>query len=111
MDAIAAHEHDLLEHATAQLSRMPGVRIIGTAGKKAAVLSLPWSRAPASARRRHLPSNQDDVAIRTGHHCAQPVMQHQAAGDRARLVRVLQHHGRSRCSRRMGIRSVQKVFS
>jgi len=40
MDAIAAHERDLLDYATEQVKRMPGVRIIGTAAEKAAVLSF-----------------------------------------------------------------------
>ena len=73
MDAIAAHEHALLEYATAQLRGMPGVRLIGTAADKAAVLSF----ALAGVHPHDVGTllNQDGVAVRTGHHCAQPVMQ------------------------------------
>ena len=70
---IAAHETDLLDYATDQFNRMPGVRLIGTAEKKAAVLSF----AVEGVHPHDVGSllNDDGVAIRTGHHCAQPVMQ------------------------------------
>jgi cysteine desulfurase/selenocysteine lyase len=73
MDKIAAHETDLLDYATAEVTRLPGVRIIGTAEKKAAVLSF----AVAGVHPHDVGTllNEDGVAIRTGHHCAQPVMQ------------------------------------
>ena len=73
IERIAAHETDLLDYATDQLNRMPGVRLIGTAEKKAAVLSF----AVEGVHPHDVGSllNDDGVAIRTGHHCAQPVMQ------------------------------------
>jgi cysteine desulfurase/selenocysteine lyase len=73
IDRIAAHETDLLDYATDQLNRLPGVRLIGTAEKKAAVLSF----AVDGVHPHDVGSllNDDGVAIRTGHHCAQPVMQ------------------------------------
>jgi len=74
MDAIAAHELDLLNYATAQMTRMPGVRIIGTAKNKAAVLSFIVDGVHPHDVGTFL--NQDGVAVRTGHHCAQPVMRH-----------------------------------
>ena len=73
MDAIAAHEHALLEYATAKLARMPGVRLIGTAAEKAAVLSFALEGVHPHDVGTLL--NEDGVAVRTGHHCAQPVMQ------------------------------------
>ncbi len=73
MDRIAAHENDLLDYATAQVSRLPGVRLIGTAQKKAAVLSFALQGVHPHDVGTLL--NEDGVAIRTGHHCAQPVMQ------------------------------------
>jgi cysteine desulfurase/selenocysteine lyase len=73
MDRIAAHETDLLDYATAEVSRLPGVRIIGTAEKKAAVLSFALQGVHPHDVGTLL--NEDGVAIRTGHHCAQPVMQ------------------------------------
>lgn len=70
---IAAHETDLLDYATDRFNRLPGVRLIGTAEKKAAVLSF----AVEGVHPHDVGSllNDDGVAIRTGHHCAQPVMQ------------------------------------
>ena len=72
MDRIAAHETDLLDYATDQVNRLPGVRIIGTAEKKAAVLSFVVDGVHPHDVGTLL--NEDGVAIRTGHHCAQPVM-------------------------------------
>ena len=73
MDRIAAHETDLLDYATTEVTRLPGVRIIGTAEKKAAVLSFAVEGVHPHDVGTLL--NEDGVAIRTGHHCAQPVMQ------------------------------------
>ncbi len=73
MDKIAAHETDLLDYATAEVNRLPGVRIIGTAEKKAAVLSFVVDGVHPHDVGTLL--NEEGVAIRTGHHCAQPVMQ------------------------------------
>ncbi len=73
MNRIAAHETDLLDYATAEVTRLPGVRIIGTAEKKAAVLSFAIQGVHPHDVGTLL--NEDGVAIRTGHHCAPPVMQ------------------------------------
>jgi cysteine desulfurase/selenocysteine lyase len=73
LDAIAAHETDLLDHATTQVNRIGGVRIIGTAERKAAVLSFAVEGVHPHDVGTLL--NEEGVAIRTGHHCAQPVMQ------------------------------------
>lgn len=73
LERIAAYETDLLDYATDQLHRMPGVRLIGTAEKKAAVLSFALDGVHPHDVGSLL--NDDGVAIRTGHHCAQPVMQ------------------------------------
>jgi cysteine desulfurase/selenocysteine lyase len=73
MDRIAAHEADLLDYATTEVTRLPGVRIIGTSEKKAAVLSFVVEGVHPHDVGTLL--NEDGVAIRTGHHCAQPVMQ------------------------------------
>lgn len=73
IERIAAHETDLLDYATDCFNRLSGVRLIGTAEKKAAVLSF----AVEGVHPHDVGSllNDDGVAIRTGHHCAQPVMQ------------------------------------
>ncbi len=73
MSRIAAHETDLLDYATTEVTQLPGVRIIGTAEKKAAVLSFAVEGVHPHDVGTLL--NEDGVAIRTGHHCAQPVMQ------------------------------------
>jgi cysteine desulfurase / selenocysteine lyase len=73
MDVIASHEHTLLEYATQRFSELRGVRIIGTAKEKAAVLSFVIEGIHPHDVGTLL--NDEGVAVRTGHHCAQPVMQ------------------------------------
>jgi cysteine desulfurase/selenocysteine lyase len=73
MDNIAAWEHELLRYATAQLGQLEGVRIVGTAAEKAAVLSFTVVGVHPHDVGTIL--NEEGVAVRTGHHCAQPVMQ------------------------------------
>jgi cysteine desulfurase/selenocysteine lyase len=72
LPAIAAHEHDLLDYATASLSAIPGLRIIGTAREKAGVLSFVLDGIHPHDIGTVL--DREGIAIRTGHHCAQPVM-------------------------------------
>ncbi len=72
IEALAAHEHRLLELATGELERMPGIEIIGTAAHKAAVLSFTMRGCHPHDLGTILDS--EGVAIRTGHHCAMPVM-------------------------------------
>jgi cysteine desulfurase / selenocysteine lyase len=71
-DRITAHENDLLRYATECLRAIPGVRIIGTAQDKASVLSFNVGDVHPHDVGSLL--NDDGVAVRTGHHCAQPVM-------------------------------------
>jgi len=73
IDAIAAHEHALLAYATEALRGIPGVRLIGTAREKASVLSFVMDGVHPHDIGTVL--DQEGVAIRTGHHCAQPVME------------------------------------
>jgi cysteine desulfurase / selenocysteine lyase len=72
LDAIAAHEHRLLEHATRELQRISGIEIIGTAHHKAAVLSFTMTGVHPHDLGTIL--DAEGVAVRTGHHCAMPVM-------------------------------------
>jgi cysteine desulfurase/selenocysteine lyase len=72
LEAISAHEFDLLNYATEQMNHMPGVRIIGTAAVKTAVLSFEVKGIHPHDIGTLL--NQEGVAVRTGHHCVQPVM-------------------------------------
>ncbi len=72
LDRIAAHEHDLLRYAEEKIGRMPRVRLIGTAKDKAGILSFVLEDVHAHDVGTIL--DQEGIAIRTGHHCAQPVM-------------------------------------
>ena len=73
-DAFADHEHHLLADATAKLSAIPGVRIIGTAPAKASVISFVVDDPPIGSYDIGVALDRDGVAVRTGHHCCQPVM-------------------------------------
>lgn len=73
LDAIAVHEQSLLKHATARLECIPGLEIIGTASHKAAVISFTLSGVHPHDIGTIL--DNEGVAIRTGHHCAMPVME------------------------------------
>ena len=72
MDAIARYEHDLLMYATEKLEKISGLRIIGTAPEKAAVISFVME----NIHPHDIGTIVDGagVAIRTGHHCCQPLM-------------------------------------
>jgi cysteine desulfurase / selenocysteine lyase len=70
----AAHEAELLRYATERISAIEGVRIIGTARKKASVLSFVIDGIHPHDIGTIL--DQEGIAVRAGHHCAQPVMQH-----------------------------------
>jgi|HubBroStandDraft_1064217.scaffolds.fasta_scaffold01650_10 cysteine desulfurase/selenocysteine lyase len=72
IEAIAAHEARLLELATAELARIPGIELIGTAAHKAAVLSFTMKGVHPHDLGTIL--DAQGVAVRTGHHCAMPVM-------------------------------------
>jgi cysteine desulfurase / selenocysteine lyase len=72
IDAIAAHEQRLLQLATAELARLPEIELIGTAAHKAAVVSFVMRGVHAHDLGTIL--DTQGVAVRTGHHCAMPVM-------------------------------------
>jgi cysteine desulfurase/selenocysteine lyase len=72
-DAVGAHEGDLLAHASEALSAIPGLRIIGTAAQKVGVVSFVLDGAHAHDIGTIV--DEDGVALRTGHHCAQPAME------------------------------------
>ncbi|MCX6143055.1 MAG: cysteine desulfurase [Ignavibacteriales bacterium] len=70
--AVSVHEHSLLEKASDALCNIPGVRIIGTAREKAGVVSFVLNDVHPHDIGTIL--DQEGIAVRTGHHCAQPVM-------------------------------------
>jgi cysteine desulfurase / selenocysteine lyase len=72
LDRIAAYEHELLVYATERLARIPGLRLIGTAREKAGVLSFVVDGIHAHDVGTIL--DREGIAVRTGHHCAMPVM-------------------------------------
>lgn len=71
---LARHEADLLEYATERLLQLPGIRLIGTAAAKAGVIS--FTLGDIHAHDLGTIVDMEGVAIRTGHHCAMPVMEH-----------------------------------
>ena len=72
LDQVAAHERGLLAYGTEALHQVPGVRLIGTASEKASILSFVMEGVHPHDIGTVV--DQDGVAIRTGHHCTQPVM-------------------------------------
>jgi len=72
MEAVAAYEHDLLQYGTRALESISGLRLIGTAREKAGVLSFVLDGVHPHDAGTIL--DREGVAVRTGHHCAQPVM-------------------------------------
>ena len=72
MDNIAAYEHALLDYATRLLRDVPGLRLIGTAQEKASVLSFVLEGYETTEVGKAL--NEEGVAVRSGHHCAQPIL-------------------------------------
>ena len=72
LEAIGRYEHDLLAYATERLAPVPGVRLVGTARDKASVLSFVLDgHAPEEVGKA---LNQEGIAVRAGHHCAQPIL-------------------------------------
>jgi cysteine desulfurase/selenocysteine lyase len=72
IERIAAYEHALLEYATPRLAAIPGVRLVGTADEKASVLSFVLAGHEPLEVGKAL--NAEGIAVRAGHHCAQPIL-------------------------------------
>jgi cysteine desulfurase/selenocysteine lyase len=72
LENVAAHEHTMLTYATAGLATVPGLRIIGTAREKAGVISFVLDEIRTEDVGVAL--NQEGIAVRAGHHCAQPIL-------------------------------------
>jgi cysteine desulfurase/selenocysteine lyase len=81
---IFAYESDLLAHATARLRQVPGLRIIGTASRKAAVISFVLENPAISSLDIGMALDRRGICVRTGHHCCQPVMDRYGVGSTAR---------------------------
>ena len=106
---IAQHEHDLLVAATEKVSAMDGVRIIGTAKQKASVLSFMIEGVHPHDVGTIF--DQEGVAIRTGHHCAQPIMQFYGIPATVRASFAFYNTMEEVDSLVMGIKKVQELFA
>jgi cysteine desulfurase/selenocysteine lyase len=108
LDAIAAHEHELLKHGTEVLSAIPGLRLVGTAREKAGVLSFVLDGVHPHDVGTVL--DYEGIAVRTGHHCAQPVMDRYGlvATTRASLASFNTREELDALGR--GVRKVQELF-
>jgi cysteine desulfurase/selenocysteine lyase len=107
--AVERHETDLLQYATSALEEIDGLRIIGTAPAKAGVVSFVIDGVHAHDLGTIV--NDEGVAIRTGHHCAMPVMEFfgVAATARASLAFYNQRADIDRLV--IGLRNAQELFS
>ncbi|HUH60087.1 MAG TPA: cysteine desulfurase [Candidimonas sp.] len=108
LDAIAAHEHALLEVATDELVSLPGVRLIGTAASKAGILSF----MVAGIHPHDLGTilDMEGVAIRAGHHCAMPLMTRFGIPGTARASLALYNTQDDIGALMAGLRKAQKLF-
>jgi cysteine desulfurase/selenocysteine lyase len=109
MDNIAAYEHELLVYATDELAAIPGVRLIGTAKQKASVLSFVIEGIHPHDVGTIL--DQEGIAVRTGHHCAQPVMERFGVDATARASFALYNTKEEIDALVRGIQKVKEVFA
>ena len=109
LDRIAAHEDALLAAATALLQSVPGVRLVGTAPRKAGVLSVLLGGVHPHDVGTIL--DQEGIAIRTGHHCAQPVMDRFGIPATARASFGLYNTVEEVEALAQGVRRVAEVFA
>jgi len=109
MEAISAYEHELLEYATAAISLLNGVRIIGTAPNKASVISFVVDNAHPHDVGTVL--DREGIAVRTGHHCAQPVMDRFEIAATTRASLAFYNTREEVDALIAGIRRVQEFFS
>jgi cysteine desulfurase / selenocysteine lyase len=109
IDEIAAHEEDLLAYATAALSDLPEIVLIGTAPHKAGVVSFVMDGIHPHDIGTIL--DQEGIAVRTGHHCAQPVMQRFNVPATVRASFALYNTKQEIDALVRGIRKVREVFA
>lgn len=109
LDRIALHEHDLLTYGTEALSQIPGLRLIGTAKKKAGVLSFVLEGIHPHDVGTVL--DREGVAIRTGHHCAMPLMERFGVPATARASLAVYNTREELDTLVAGIHKVREVFA
>ena len=105
----AAHERELLAYGTELLSAIPGLRILGTAREKVGVLSFVVDGVHPHDVGTVL--DRDGIAVRTGHHCAQPVMNRFAVPATTRASLALYNSKSELDALAKGIHRVQKLFA
>jgi len=108
LSTIEAYEQSLINYATEQINNIPGIRIIGSAAEKVAVLSFSVDGVHPHDIGTLL--NQEGIAVRTGHHCAQPVMQHFKVPATTRASFSFYNSMAEIDTLITGIQKVQKVF-
>jgi cysteine desulfurase / selenocysteine lyase len=108
VEKIAAHEHELLEYATERVSALDGVKLIGTAAEKASVLSFTLEDVHPHDIGTIL--DQEGIAVRTGHHCAQPVMERYGIPATVRASFAVYNTRAEVDALARGIRKVMEVF-
>jgi len=106
---IAAHEHDLLSYGTEALRKVPGLRLIGTAKDKASVLSFLLGDVHPHDIGTVL--DREGVAIRTGHHCAQPLMRRLGVAATARASLAFYNRREDVDALVAGLHKVREVFA
>ena len=109
IENIGAYEHDLLEYATAAVSSIPGLKIIGTAREKAGVLSFTLENIHPHDIGTIL--DREGIAIRTGHHCSQPVMKRFGVDSTARASFAMYNTKQEVDALVRGIEKVREVFA
>jgi cysteine desulfurase / selenocysteine lyase len=107
-EAIAAHEHGLLTQASERLAALPGVRLVGTAPGKAAVISFTMDGIHPHDIGTILDS--EGIAIRTGHHCAMPVMTYYGLPATARASFGCYNNSEDIERLILGVRKVRELF-
>lgn len=108
IENIERHEGELLQYATKRVSALPGIKLIGTAKNKAGVLSFVMEGVHPHDIGTIL--DQEGIAIRTGHHCAQPVMERYGIPATARASFALYNTKEEIDALVGGIKKVQEVF-
>ncbi len=108
LEAIAAHERELLDYATAQVGAIKGLKIIGTARHKASILSFTMDGVHPHDIGTIL--DHDGVAIRAGHHCAMPLMQRLGLSGTARASFSLYNTRAEVDALVAGLHKVQEMF-
>jgi cysteine desulfurase / selenocysteine lyase len=109
LETAGQHEHDLLAYATASVGQIDGVRIIGTAQHKAGVLSFILEGVHPHDIGTIL--DQEGIAIRTGHHCAQPVMDRLGLPATARASFAFYNTFEEVDRLTIGLKKVKEIFS